>query len=368
MTAALRVVLIGAGARAQKLYVPWLSGQPPFPSDAARPVAVLDADLDCARSLAADLPSVLATRPPDLERVLADTRPDLVVVATPDATHRTYAERALAAGCSTLVEKPLATTIADASALVRTADASPARLLVAHNLRFTNIHTRVHQLLRERRIGTVVSADFHYTLNHSHAYSYFTRWHRTRAASGGLEVTKASHHLDLLTWWLAARPVAVTAVLEHRHYRPGAPNIPPDSDIHDTIHALIEYNSGATVHYELTVNAPRDGYTCTLHGTEGTCRIRYDARSGPHIVHLNTLTDHIGVRHRLTREDGSHAGADRRMLAALPTALAPDAAQQHFATAAEAAMAVATGVTMHNASSQSRRLPIPQPTTTGEPT
>ncbi|MEU8544570.1 Gfo/Idh/MocA family oxidoreductase [Streptomyces sp. NPDC048717] len=359
------VLLIGAGTRTRKLYGPWLSGLPPYEAEPVRPLAVVDTDLTAARDVARDLPGATAAHPRDLDRILADDRPGLVVVATPDATHHDYAARALAAGRTVLVEKPIATTAADAFALVRAEQASGGRLLVGHNLRFTNIHAQVRDLLAGGHIGTVTGADFHYTLNPSHSRSYFTRWHRARAASGGLEVTKASHHLDLLAWWLDARPVAVTALLERRHYRPGHGGIPADADIHDSLNALIQYTSGVTVHYALTLNAPTEGYTCTLRGTKGVCTVRYDARSGPHLLQLQALDGGHATRRRVTREEGSHAGADRRMLLALPQALAPGAPRR-FATAADAALAVATGTTMHDSSTHGRLLPVPQPLTVPE--
>ncbi|MGW4441999.1 Gfo/Idh/MocA family protein [Streptomyces sp. NPDC004682] len=361
MTPPLTVLLIGAGTRTRKVYAPWLAGLLPYQGQPVRPLAVLDTDLDAARAVAAGLPGAAAAPPQELDGLLAGHRPDLVVVATPDSAHRDHALQTLAAGCTTLVEKPLATTCEDAFALARAADASPARLLVGHNLRFTNLHTRVRTLLTEGRIGAVTDADFHYTLNSSHARSYFTRWHRTRAASGGLEVTKASHHLDLLAWWLGAQPVAVTGLLERRHYRPGHDSVPADADIHDTLRALIRYSSGATVHYTLTSNAAAEGYSCTLYGTDGVLSVRYDARSGPHTLRLNTCSG--DDRRLIGREEGTHAGADLRMLRALPRALA--GATGPFATAAEAALTVAAGTAMYDSSQHGRRLTIPQPAIPG---
>ncbi|MEU1519028.1 Gfo/Idh/MocA family oxidoreductase [Streptomyces sp. NPDC005811] len=362
MTEVLRVVLIGAGRRTRKVYAPWLAGPPTRQERPAAALAVVDTDARAAREVAATLPGAAAAHPDDLDHILTHERPGLVIVATPDATHHDYATQALAAGVATLVEKPLATTTEYAFALVHADTVSRGRLLVGHNLRFTNLHTHVRALLADGHIGTVTGADFRYTLNASHSRSYFTRWHRTRAASGGLEVTKASHHLDLLAWWLGSEPAAVTAELARRNYFPGADGVPGDADIHDTLSALIEYASGARARYTLTTDAPTEGYTCTLRGTAGVCTVRYDARSGPHTVHLRTTTDgDAGSCRQILREEGSHAGADRRMLSALAHTLRQHAgAATQFATATEAALAVATGTAMYEASRQARRLPVPQ--------
>ncbi|MFR9753832.1 Gfo/Idh/MocA family protein [Nocardia sp. 004] len=360
MSTPLRVVLIGAGTRARKLYLPWLNGA--FGARAAAElVAVIDLDRHALDHDSHRFSGAIAG-PDDIDLVLVDTEPDLVVIATPDAVHRHYVERALVARCAVLVEKPLATTVEDAFALAHAGQQAGVALLVAHNLRFTNVHTQVHQILADGLIGTVTDAEFHYRLNVSHSVSYFQRWHRRRVASGGLEVTKACHHLDLLAWWLHAHPSTVTATLQHRHYQPDDRMCLPGTDIHDTIAADITYDTGVHARYTLTTNAADEGYTCHLFGTRGALTIHYDAHVGPHLIDLHP---HNGpdTRYQIPREPGTHAGADTAMLAALTDALT-DQLTTPFATAADAARAVATGATMHTASLANRPLPIPNPTTT----
>src|SRR5437763_10706390 len=52
-----------------------------------------------------------------LERALAAVRPDAVLLVSPPVTHRLLAEQALAAGCHVAIEKPLAPTLAEATAI-----------------------------------------------------------------------------------------------------------------------------------------------------------------------------------------------------------------------------------------------------------
>ena len=47
---------------------------------------------------------------------------------------------------------------------------------------------------------------FEWLLDVRHGADYFRRWHRDKANSGGLLVHKATHHFDLVNWWLAAAP------------------------------------------------------------------------------------------------------------------------------------------------------------------
>ena len=75
-------------------------------------------------------------------------RVDAVVIGTPNALHAPQAIACLAAGKHVLVEKPMATTLAEADAMCRAAEASEGRLMVAHCWRF---HEDVRALRRTNR-------------------------------------------------------------------------------------------------------------------------------------------------------------------------------------------------------------------------
>jgi predicted dehydrogenase len=55
----------------------------------------------------------------------------------------------------------------------------------------------------------LTSVDFHWYLDTSHGADYFRRWHRLVEKSGSLWVHKASHHFDLLNWWIDSDPEEV---------------------------------------------------------------------------------------------------------------------------------------------------------------
>jgi predicted dehydrogenase len=50
---------------------------------------------------------------------------------------------------------------------------------------------------------------FEWLLDTRHGADYYRRWHRDKASSGGLMIHKASHHFDLMNWWLGAVPETV---------------------------------------------------------------------------------------------------------------------------------------------------------------
>lgn len=364
-SAELRVILVGAGMRAHKVYLPWLgaSGQAEGAASVAVPVAVLDSDPHAARMAAGILgPEVAGAGPEELEALLAAGSADLVVIATPDHTHAEPVCQALRHGADVLVEKPLTITVRDARTVLLAERESTGRVLVGHNLRFVNLHRRVRRLITSGALGRVVGVSFDYTLNPGHGLSYFTRWHRHRAASGGLEITKAAHHFDLIGWWLQARAVTVYGTLRRNFHQPGLTPVPADADIHDTVGGLIEYDSGAVAQYSLTGSAPAEGYTCTIRGTEGTCAFEYRVRGADGVVDQDAFMLRVrGIAGpksdadiRIPREQGSHGGADARMLKEI---LARRTGS--FATAAQAARAVALGVSLRVSAEQARRVPVP---------
>ena len=69
----------------------------------------------------------------------------------------------------------------------------------------TRCTSRCAQLLADGEIGEIGSVHFEWLLDVRHGADYFRRWHRDKANSGGLLVHKASHHFDLVNWWLGAR-------------------------------------------------------------------------------------------------------------------------------------------------------------------
>lgn len=99
---------------------------------------------------ARDLPPELQAYPlfTDYAAALADLAPDLVCVATYSDSHADYACTAMEAGCHVFVEKPLATTVADARRVVDTATRLNRKLVVGYILRY---HPSWQRLIAEAR-------------------------------------------------------------------------------------------------------------------------------------------------------------------------------------------------------------------------
>ena len=94
------------------------------------------------------------------------------------------------------------------------------RVRVTFNYRYSPPRTQIKDILMSGAIGDVLSVDFHWLLNTHHGADYFRRWHREKKNSGGLMVHKATHHFDLVNWWLGAMPVQVMATGKREFYTP----------------------------------------------------------------------------------------------------------------------------------------------------
>jgi predicted dehydrogenase len=175
--------------------------------------AVADIDPVAAARAAAELAAT--AMPPDAVLTAPDV--DLVYLATPPATHFPQAKAALEAGKHVLVEKPMATTVADAEALAALA-AGRGRVCVANLVeRYNPLATAVREVIRSRLLGDLVHGLF---VNEAADEGLGRRhWFWDRRASGGIFVEHGVHFFDLVAFWLGAGTVVAAA----RSVRPPAP-------------------------------------------------------------------------------------------------------------------------------------------------
>jgi predicted dehydrogenase len=146
------------------------------------------------------------------DRMIADTKPDTVIVTTVDATHHLYITRAMELGCDVITEKPMTTDAAKMRAIFDVIARTGRLLRVTFNYRYAPAYTAVRRLMMEGVVGRPLCVDFSWLLDTQHGADYFRRWHRDRASSGGLLVHKATHHFDLVNWWIDSYPRDVFAL------------------------------------------------------------------------------------------------------------------------------------------------------------
>ena len=154
----------------------------------------------------------------DFEQMLRETKPDYVIVTTVDATHDEFIVKALDMGVNVITEKPMTTDEVKCKRILDAEKRSGKKVTVAFNYRHSVHAMQLKELLAQDRVGKIVSVDFNWYLNVHHGSDYFRRWHGRMDKGGSLWVHKATHHFDLLNWWLNSEPVEVSAYGALEHY------------------------------------------------------------------------------------------------------------------------------------------------------
>lgn len=168
-----------------------------------------------------------------LPEAIERTEPDMAYVATPDASHREPVEMLAKAGVAVLVEKPLATTVADAEALVQVVEATSVHAEVNFANRWNPPFAEAKRLVESGDAGEIRS--FNVRLNNPISSP---ETNLTWSASTTPAWFLMSHALDLAHWLggQAAESVYATAgygVLSGMGI-----------DTPDWVHAVVRYEGG----------------------------------------------------------------------------------------------------------------------------
>ena len=149
----------------------------------------------------------------DLDKMLKETRPEVLIVTTMDSTHHEQIVKGLEAGADIITEKPMTTDENKCQQIIDAEKRSGKKVHVTFNYRYSP-----HRQKMYGASGKVTSVDFHWYLDTYHGADYFRRWHRKREFGGSLLVHKSTHHFDLLNWWLNSEPQEVFAYGALEHY------------------------------------------------------------------------------------------------------------------------------------------------------
>jgi len=298
----------------------------------------------------------------DFEQMCDQVNPDLLMVTTVDGFHSNYIARGLDRGMDVITEKPMVIDEKQCQAVLNAEKRNRRNIVVTFNYRYAPKHQKIKELLMSGAIGRVISVDFSWYLDVYHGADYFRRWHRLKSKGGSLWVHKATHHFDLINWWLDADPIEVAAQgrLEvygrngqfratncrkcphtsqcrfyydmsknqrrmelyagcedvDNYYRDGCV-FREDVDIYDTMAALVKYSNGTYMNYSLNAFMPFEGYRLAFNGEKGRLEVR-DYERQPWPVEEETemfLTRSFGQREKIEipRIQGGHAGGDERI-------------------------------------------------------
>ena len=138
----------------------------------------------------------------DFQNLLAESDPDVVLVATPTHDHRQMALEVLNSGCHLLLEKPAGMHILEADELKHVALQSGQRFGVMLNQRYDPVYRKIKDLLDTQLLGPIQRISW--TLTHWYRPEIYFRvsdWRGTwLGEGGGLLLNQCIHNLDIFYW------------------------------------------------------------------------------------------------------------------------------------------------------------------------
>jgi predicted dehydrogenase len=134
---------------------------------------------------------------------------DAAVICTTTSGHRPLVEQLAEAGVAVLCEKPLATSVHDAAAIVQACQAADVPLMTAFPMRFSPDLASGASYISSGQIGDVIAFT---GVNQGHIPTDYAAWFADPVeAGGGAIMDHTVHIVDILRWWTGAEPVEVFA-------------------------------------------------------------------------------------------------------------------------------------------------------------
>jgi predicted dehydrogenase len=195
---------------------------------------------------------------------------DFVDISTPPCDHAAIAHAAFDHGLHVLCEKPLTTTLEEASELLKHAKRAQRVLFPCHNYKHAPVVTAIREIISQGKIGKVRNVTLN-TYRNTHAKGvteWKTHWRREKKYSGGgIAMDHGSHSFYLTFDWMGSYPTAVTAkmsTLEPNRY-----------DTEDNFNAVLTFPHGTAQAY-LTWTAGVRKVIYTIQGEKGAITVDDD--------------------------------------------------------------------------------------------
>jgi UDP-N-acetyl-2-amino-2-deoxyglucuronate dehydrogenase len=201
----------------------------------------------------------------DYEEMLENVKPHVVAICTPSGLHPAHGIAAAKRGIHVISEKPMATRLYDADALVEACDQAQVHLFVVKQNRLNPPVQLLKRAIDKERFGRLYMVSSRVLWSRPQSYYDDARWRGTWEFDGGAFMNQASHYVDLVQWLFGSveSVIAKTATLGRR------------IETEDTGAAVLRFRSGAIGVIEVTMLT----FPCNLEGSitvigeKGTVRV-----------------------------------------------------------------------------------------------
>ena len=271
-----------------------------------------------------------------VETMIAEAKPDLYCVFSPNLFHLEHIRLGLEAGIQVFTEKPVVVTIEETLELARllAKHGGVNRAMVGLVLRYSQHMVDLRAALKAGLLGQIVSLEANEHIAPYHGAFFMRDWRRMNDLSGGFLLEKCCHDIDIYNMVTGSRPAKVASFGGRKSYIPA--NAPAsneeaqifhvkksvwnsvddafhsDGDIIDYQTAILQYESGASLAFHTNLNTPDEHRRFCIMGTHGMAEgdfvrgyLKITARDG------TVLANHDYTAG--TAMKGAHYGADEMM-------------------------------------------------------
>jgi predicted dehydrogenase len=176
-----------------------------------------------------------------VEDVLSRTDVDCVIIASETNKHADLCVAALEAGKAVLLQKPMATTLADTDRIISAKNRSGQWFSLAYQMRCDPQNIRMRELIAEGAVGRLGMVRRRHCINVLFSKAFVegpSKWHISKEANRGMFFDDAIHPIDWMLWTLGKKPVSVIAEIDNV-----LTNVAPD----DTGIAIFRFEDGLMV-------------------------------------------------------------------------------------------------------------------------
>ena len=203
----------------------------------------------------------------DYKKMLEETKPELVSIATESGSHARIALDAIDLGIPVIIEKPMAMSMADAEEIIRRSKEKGVKVSACHQNRFNVAVQKMRRALEAGRFGALSHGSIHVRWNRNKAYYEQAPWRGTWAEDGGTLMNQCIHGIDLLRWTFGDEVEEVYGTTRQVQH--------PYLEAEDVGMAVVKFKNGAIATIEGTVNVYPKNLEETLYifGEKGTVKI-----------------------------------------------------------------------------------------------
>ena len=273
-----------------------------------------------------------------VEDMLAQAKPDLYCVFSPNLFHLNHIRLGLEAGVQVFSEKPVVVSIEETLELARllAKHGGVNRCMIGLVLRYSQHMVDLRAALKAGQLGQIVSLEANEHIAPYHGAFFMRDWRRMTDLSGGFMLEKCCHDIDIYNMVTGSRPNRVASFGGRKSFVPvNAPAsnaeaeifhvkksvwnsvddpFHSDGDIIDYQTAILQYETGASLAFHTNLNTPDEHRRFCVMGTHGMAEgdfvrgyLRVTARDGTRLV------DHDYTSGAAAK--GAHYGADDMMCA-----------------------------------------------------